>query len=124
LRTAKTKKTTAHSAPRRRQVYAYCLLAMILMLIEGVKLGAQVDSASLSGVVQDQSGAIISGATVTVQNTTTGITRTSASNGSGLFAFEAIPSGDYTLTVEQTGFKKLVRTIIHLNHSCPRQHFL
>jgi hypothetical protein len=96
-------------------VCATFFLTLILVLFSTASLRAQVDSASLSGVVQDQTGAIVPGATVTIQNTSTGIVRTSSSNGSGLFAFEAIPSGDYKLTIQQTGFKQLVRTDIHLN---------
>jgi hypothetical protein len=76
---------------------------------------AQVGSASLSGVVQDQTGAIVPDATVTLQNTTNGIQRTSHSDGSGAFSFEAVLSGDYTLTVQRAGFKQTVRSDIHLN---------
>jgi hypothetical protein len=115
VRTANTKRITASLTQPRSRVCATFFLSLILMLISSATIRAQVDSASLSGVVQDQTGAIVPGATVTLQNIATGIVRTSRSNGSGLFAFEAIPSGDYRLTVQQTGFKQLVRTDVHLN---------
>lgn len=91
------------------------LFALILLLISGTALRAQVGSASLSGTVQDSTGAIVSGATVTLQNVGSGAERSSVSNGSGAFIFEAVPSGDYKLTVQETGFKELVRSDIHLN---------
>jgi hypothetical protein len=94
---------------------ASIFLTFILVFISSASLRAQVDSASLSGVVQDQTGAIVPGATITLHNALSGAERTASSNGSGFFAFEAIPSGDYTLAVQQKGFKQLVRSDIHLN---------
>src|ERR1039458_2808460 len=76
---------------------------------------SQVGSAALSGVVQDTTGAVIAGASVTLQNDASGAQRTSSSNGSGSFSFEAVPSGDYTLKIEEKGFKQLIRQSIHLD---------
>ena len=76
---------------------------------------SQVGSAALGGVVQDATGAVVVGASVTLQNDGSGAQRISSSNGSGSFSFEAVPSGDYTLTIEQKGFKQLIRQSIHLN---------
>jgi len=75
----------------------------------------QVGAASLSGVVQDPTGAIVPGANVTLHNLATGSNRVSQSNGAGAFIFEAIPSGDYTLVIQRTGFKRLSQPGIHLN---------
>jgi hypothetical protein len=88
---------------------------LILLLVSGTTLRAQVGSASLSGIVQDQTSAVVPGATVTLQNTVSGLQRTSQCNGEGLFTFSAVPSGDYKLTIQQNGFNKLVRSDIHLN---------
>ena len=91
---------------------------LILCLSLGVICHAawsQVGSAALSGVIQDTTGAVIPGASVTLQNDASGAQRISPSNGTGLFTFEAVPSGDYTLTIQQKGFKQLVRRSIHLN---------
>jgi hypothetical protein len=89
-------------------------LAVCFGLVCQVCLG-QVGAASLSGVVQDPTGAIIPGADVTLQNNASGAQRTAHSNGSGVFTFSAVQSGDYTLTVQRSGFKQLVRPAIHLN---------
>ena len=99
-----------------RNLIVRCLFVICLSLglICHVAWG-QVGAAALSGVVQDTTGAVISGATVTLQNDASGILRTSHSNGSGFFTFEAVPSGDYTLTIGQKGFSQLVRKAIHLN---------
>jgi hypothetical protein len=76
---------------------------------------SQVGAASLSGVVEDPSGAVIAGAGLTLHNDASGVERVSRSDGAGAFTFEAVPSGDYTLTIKQKGFKQLVRQSIHLN---------
>jgi hypothetical protein len=90
------------------------VLSLCVALLAG-NAAAQVGAGSLSGLVEDTTGAIVPGATVTLQNLETGAQRTSKANGSGAFSFSAIPSGDYKLTVESSGFKELVQTPIHLN---------
>ncbi len=89
-------------------------LTLLLSMLCGSASG-QVGAGSLSGIVQDQTGAIVPGATVTIKNAASGARRTTQSNGSGSFTFSAIPSGDYQLMVEHAGFKQLVRPSIHLN---------
>lgn len=76
---------------------------------------AQVGSAALGGTVQDSSGALIPGASVTAVNAGTGQTRVTRTNGSGVFSFAAVLSGDYNLTVQSPGFGTLTRSAIHLN---------
>jgi hypothetical protein len=71
---------------------------------------------TIRGTVTDQTGATVPGATVTIINTATGVSRTVTTQQDG--AFEAInlqaPS-DYSVTVEAAGFTKLVSTNIHLD---------
>ena len=68
---------------------------------------AQVEtSTSIRGLVADQSGAAIPGATVTIRNTGTNETRTTTTNESGFYAFPSVIPGTYDVTVVQTGFKK------------------
>jgi len=75
----------------------------------------QVGAASLGGVVQDPSGAVVSDASVTLQNSASATQRTTHTNGTGSFTFSAVPSGDYTVTVQHSGFKQLIHPAIHLN---------
>src|ERR1700678_1383444 len=76
---------------------------------------AQVGAASLSGVVQDPTGAVIPTASVTVKNLDNGNARTIHANKSGAFSFASLPSGNYELRVETTGFEQFVQSPIHLN---------
>ena len=78
-------------------------------------LRAQVGAATLSGVVQDSTGAVIPNATVTLHNRSTGTDRQLHSNGSGSFTFSAVPSGDYDIVVTQTGFSTLTQQAVHLD---------
>jgi hypothetical protein len=89
-----------------------CLMVVGVM---GSPARGQVGAASLSGIVQDQTGAAVPGSSVTIQNTASGAVRHLQSNSAGEFAFSAVPSGDYRVTVEHAGFKQLVRPAVHLN---------
>ena len=106
--------STEFTAPVSRAIR--CLLGLCLCMgMVCQPAWSQVGAAALSGVVQDPTGAIIPGANVTVQNKATGAQRTAHSNGSGSFTFAALPSGDYSLTVQRSGFKQLVQSEVHLN---------
>ena len=68
---------------------------------------------SLSGTVADPSGAVVPGATVTLVNTATGAERKTVASSSGTFDFQALQPGNYSISVEATGFKKaLARDIV------------
>jgi hypothetical protein len=76
------------------------------MLCAFTALFAQVSTSRLTGTVQDSSGAAVSGAKVTVRNEATGETRAATLSDSGVYSFDALPTGLYTVEVEATGFKK------------------
>ena len=90
------------------------VLALLLCLgLRATPALAQV-SASLSGVVTDQTGATISGATVTVENLDTGATRTTTTNGTGWYHILELPVGRFELGAEKQGFAGETRTGITL----------
>src|SRR5437588_2617682 len=90
------------------------LPSVLLVLTFWAAAWAQ-DTASLTGTVTDSSGAAISGAQVSVNNTAQGISRQAATNGSGDFLFAALPIGSYDLAVTSTGFKKYEAKGVVLN---------
>ena len=67
---------------------------------------SQATQGSIVGVVKDAKGAVIPGALVTLTNTDLGATRTTKSNGTGDYAILDAVAGNYTLTVEYSGFEK------------------
>ncbi|HWF37749.1 MAG TPA: TonB-dependent receptor [Candidatus Acidoferrales bacterium] len=79
-------------------------LALVLTMVVAVSSFAQSTS-NIVGTVKDTTGAVIPGATVTVQNTETGLMRTVTSGSDGAFRVPAMPVGHYTVKFEKTGFK-------------------
>jgi len=66
---------------------------------------AQQPTASLTGVVTDQVGAVIPGATVRAVNRATNVTRNTTSNDQGLYVLSNLPVGKYLVKVEAAGFE-------------------
>jgi hypothetical protein len=72
------------------------------------------NSADLRGIVTDPTGAVIPGATVTVKNVATGITKVIQTNGAGLYDTNSIVVGTYSVTFERQGFQQLDRSNVSL----------
>ena len=64
----------------------------------------QSATATLSGTVEDQNGAVIPGATVTAVNTATALERRTTTNSSGGYTIPLLPPGTYVVRVEVQGF--------------------
>ena len=78
-----------------------------LLLFPGTGWG-QTGASTIRGSVKDQSGALVSGATVTLTNLETNAVRTAETTTSGAFAFELVPVGDYEVRIEAKGFRKSI----------------
>lgn len=85
-----------------RRVLPVVMVAMVMMLM-ATSAFAQF-SASLSGTVLDPTGAIVSGATVTLTNEATQIQSAVTTGGSGFYKFGELAPGSYTVVVTATGF--------------------
>jgi hypothetical protein len=75
---------------------------------------SQSSAADLSGTVVDPNGAVVPGATVTVKDSATGLTRTVTADESGAYRFIGLPPSDYEITVEAASFKKSVISPVRL----------
>ncbi len=93
-----------------RTIYAMCAL---LLLTAGFGY-SQAVNATLLGTVTDSSGGIVPNAKVTVTETNTGVSRSGQSNESGNYTFPDLAPGQYSVTVELSGFKKESRKDIAL----------
>jgi hypothetical protein len=88
----------------------YCgVLVFALVLFTCGRLLAGV-SASISGTVTDPSGAVVAGASVTATNVETGVATTLTTNTQGYYSFQSLPLGNYTISVQQSGFKGYAQT--------------
>lgn len=70
----------------------------------------QGTTSRVTGTITDSSGAAVSGATVTLTNEGTNVSLTSETSDSGAYTFDLVQPGNYSVTVEKTGFKKFVAT--------------
>ena len=76
------------------------LAVLVIAALMAPSLMAQsAVSGDLTGTVTDPSGAVVSGATVTLKSDATGATRTSTSGSNGTYRFSLLSPGSYTVTV-------------------------
>src|SRR6204780_3211006 len=80
------------------------LSALFLLLMQSQRVFGQVDEGSISGLVQDPTGAVVPGAQVTLLNTDQGITLTTTTNGAGEYTFSPVRIGHYSVSVTAPGF--------------------
>jgi hypothetical protein len=83
------------------------LWVLFLVLSVGLVVSAQTFRGGISGIVTDQSGAIVAGADVRATNESTGLGYTTSSSTAGEFTFADLPLGNYTIVVAQSGFSKI-----------------
>jgi hypothetical protein len=84
------------------------LIPVLLFALVGPRALAQYSS-GVDGTVQDASGAIVAGATVTLTNTQLGVTKTAKSNGSGYFRIDSIAAGAYNVEITAPSFQAWVQ---------------
>lgn len=85
----------------------FAMLAVCFLVLSGFTY-AQSNKGSIIGTVKDPNDAIVPNAKVTVTNNANGETQELTSNDNGDFAVTNLEPGNYQITVEATGFKKLV----------------
>src|SRR5713226_8162008 len=85
-----------------RRIFSVCILILVLVSLCAATL-AQTPSASLSGKVTDQTGAVIPQATVTVAGAD-GKQTSATTNPAGAFAIHGLPPGTYSVTAAAQGF--------------------
>ena len=83
---------------------ASSVVPVVLLGVATQALMAQTFRGGVAGTVTDASGAMIPNATLTLVGANTGLTRTFNSTSAGEYAFQDLPLGAYTLTVEAPGF--------------------
>lgn len=88
----------------RRPFALRALLLFALCALPFAIAHAQSATATLSGTVSDQNGAVVPGATVTALNTATTLERHATTNDQGGFTIPLLPPGNYSVTTRRDGF--------------------
>src|SRR6266511_4855765 len=89
---------------RLRSVPQIVALAMLAALLLPDSAAAQLTRGGISGIVRDQQGAVVPGATVTVKNLATGALRSAVTDVNGLYRVPALEPGVYVVRTELAGF--------------------
>ncbi|MFP5237813.1 MAG: carboxypeptidase regulatory-like domain-containing protein [Acidobacteriota bacterium] len=98
----------------KRQWTLVCLALALLLAPVPLLLG-QADQGTITGVVQDPSGAVIPNANVTLTNTDLGQVLKARSDGSGIYVFSPIKIGNYKVSASAPNFSTTTETNLHLN---------
>ena len=77
----------------------------VFVFLGALQLGSQTTSTAILGTVTDPTGAVVTGAKVTLLQVQTGVKRTEATSSTGDYTFPLLDPGEYTVTVEAKGFK-------------------
>src|SRR5438270_6309225 len=90
---------------RTRRCCLYTVLVVVSILLIGSRPAlSQTATGSIIGTVTDPSGAVVSGATVTIKSLSTGATRTLTTTQAGTYSAAALEPGQYAVNFRQTGF--------------------
>ncbi|MBI4472611.1 MAG: carboxypeptidase regulatory-like domain-containing protein, partial [Acidobacteria bacterium] len=87
---------------------------LMLSLLLQPDVWAQGSTAQISGMVRDQSGAVLPGVEISVTQTNTGLVRNVISNETGFYVVPNLPTGPYRLEAALSGFRTFVQTGIVL----------
>ena len=98
----------------RRRLRSFCLIIVCVCVTGASRAGAQVAAGEITGVVKDQAGAAVPGATITVTETRTNRQRVVITTQDGVYTAPSLAPGDYSIDVELAGFTPVRRDGIRI----------
>ena len=81
------------------------LFCVLFLFCAATVLSAQFDSGSIVGTVREVNGGVVPEVSITLESLSTGILKTTVSNGVGDYTFSSVLAGDYVVKAEHAGFK-------------------
>ena len=84
--------------------YSRMLHMLLFVLLLNAVVSAQTFRGTILGTVTDPNGAVVSGAKISVKNTSTGLERSTTTDEAGNYTVPELPIGPYEVRIEQTGF--------------------
>ena len=102
---------------RRTSFYQLLLVLLAVACVLPCKASGQVDQGTITGIVQDQTGAVLPRTTVTLTSTDTGLVFTTKTDASGIYTFSPVKIGNYVVSAAAPEFRtgKLTGIVLNLN---------
>src|SRR5438270_1195112 len=100
--------------PWKSRILILVSLALLGTILSAGQLRAQVAGATLSGTINDPSGAVVPNAQVSARNTATGVTRVATTDPAGFYSIPNLLPGNYEVSVTAPGFSTAVQSNIEL----------
>src|SRR6266702_7655842 len=98
-----------------RRHWLFAIVAFSLLLDLGcLSFGQTTASGTITGLITDQSKAVVSGARIIAINLATDISRTALTGSTGEFRLDQLPAGNYRLQVEASGYSRTEVASINL----------
>jgi hypothetical protein len=97
-----------------RRALVICVLAGACAATAVTPADAQTAAGEITGVVKDQAGRPVPGATITLTDLRTSLQRVAVSTGEGLYAVPSLPPGEYRLDIGLQGFRAIRREGVRL----------
>jgi hypothetical protein len=95
----------------------HSLLALAMVIMTCIPALTQTITGSITGLVTDQSGAVVAGAKVTAINVLTGVATPTVTNPSGIYSLHFLQIGQYKIRVESTSFSPQSTSVFSLEVS-------
>lgn len=109
------RETNLRRRTRQLTVYAVKFVTILAIALLAKAISAQVDQGTITGVVEDSSGAVVPNAQVTVTDIDTGLVLRVKSNGTGTYVVSPLKIGNYTVTASAQGFETTKQENLHLD---------
>jgi outer membrane receptor protein involved in Fe transport len=94
----------------KHSVLAVVSMVLVAFLATTLAFG-QTEAGQITGTISDATGAVVSGAKVSVKSVNTGLAREVTSNSSGIYTIPGLKADTYDLTVENGGFQKVTQRV-------------
>src|SRR5215467_4812697 len=90
----------------RYQSIGLCVLLLLSLSVAGYPQGT---TAVISGIIRDQTGAVLPGVSIQITNRDTGVSRTTMTDEAGRYRVPALDAGTYTMQGSLSGFRTVVK---------------
>jgi outer membrane cobalamin receptor len=107
----------------RKLVFSFFALLCVFAFAKAPAAQAGTIFGRISGIVHDQQHRPIQNAGVALKSATSDYTQATQTNADGEFSFQAVPIGDYTVTITQAGFATQEQTLTVTSNAAPILHF-